>query len=238
MQATSFEFRHRFLILVGVFVAGFGGYRCDSLSAAEAFGGVLTPVLGRNGTGVVLWFGTALTLAAALIRTWSSAYLGADVVGDSVVRSETLVANGPYRYVRNPLYLGLILFAAGFGVTASRVGWFVIVFGSFVFLYRLLRWEESELSANQGESYRTFLIRVPRLLPALTRRLPFGDQKPRWLPALAGEILMWGFAVAMVALAIAREADLFRWLVAGSFVVYFVVRIARRALARAQPKKA
>src|SRR3989442_13506873 len=43
-------------------------------------------------------------VVAALIRTWASSYLRAAVVYAAEVKTESLVADGPYRQVRNPLY--------------------------------------------------------------------------------------------------------------------------------------
>jgi len=42
-------------------------------------------------------------------------YLHSSVVNDRQLHPERLVANGPYRWVRNPLYLGNILLAFGWG---------------------------------------------------------------------------------------------------------------------------
>src|SRR5262250_2812371 len=53
--------------------------------------------------GLIL--GAALLGVAAMLRTWASAYLHAEVVYASEVKTEALVADGPYRRVRNPLYL-------------------------------------------------------------------------------------------------------------------------------------
>lgn len=41
--------------------------------------------------------------AAAEIRTWATAYLGSEIVFDLNLHTNRLVADGPYRYVGNPL---------------------------------------------------------------------------------------------------------------------------------------
>jgi Phospholipid methyltransferase len=48
-----------------------------------------------------------------------------------------LVADGPFRWTRNPLYDGGILLAAGMGLLASRLGWVVMTFGLAIFYYPL-----------------------------------------------------------------------------------------------------
>src|SRR5205823_5831012 len=74
--------------------------------------------------------GASFTVLAALIRTWATAYLDTSVVHDSQLQTEALVASGPYRYVRNPLYLGGLLLAVGFALVASRLGAIVILAGN------------------------------------------------------------------------------------------------------------
>jgi protein-S-isoprenylcysteine O-methyltransferase Ste14 len=235
VRASAFEFRFRFFFLVAVFASAFLCYRIEPRSAAQTVGAWLKPYLGGHGPSGVLWIGTSLTLVAAWIRTWASAYLGADVVGDAVVRSENLVANGPYRFVRNPLYLALILLAAGIGVTAPPIGWGIAVAGTSLFLYRLLLREEAELSGKHNESYQQYLNRVPRLLPALLPRVPRGAQRPRWGQAFFGEIMMWCLAASMATLSITLDPALFRSLVLGSFVLYGVARLAGRLARRSTP---
>ena len=58
---------------------------------------------------------------AALVRTWASAYLHSSVVYAAEVKTASLVADGPYRQVRNPLYFGNVLMVIGIGSMMSRV---------------------------------------------------------------------------------------------------------------------
>ncbi|HEX2715284.1 MAG TPA: isoprenylcysteine carboxylmethyltransferase family protein, partial [Candidatus Acidoferrales bacterium] len=69
-------------------------------------------------------FAAFLLVVAALIRTWASSYLHAGVVYAAEVKTESLVADGPYRRVRNPLYFANVLMAIGMGALMSRAGFF------------------------------------------------------------------------------------------------------------------
>lgn len=77
-----------------------------------------------------------------------------------------LVVRGPYRYVRNPMYVGVALVLAGesalFHSTSLLIYagvWFLIV-NLFVMLY-----EEPTLRARFGESYEQYRRSVGRWIP-------------------------------------------------------------------------
>jgi len=99
------------------------------------------------------------------------------------VKTEDLVADGPYRHTRNPLYLANILLAIGMGALMSRIGFVVAVLLMVVFSYRLILREETELRSNQGERYERYATAVPSLAFALTknslRRTP--AELERWI---------------------------------------------------------
>ena len=59
---------------------------------------------------------------AGLLRTWAAAYLHSDVVHDLKLHSEKLVADGPYRFMRNPLYLGSLMLTIGIGCSPAGLG--------------------------------------------------------------------------------------------------------------------
>jgi hypothetical protein len=184
--------------------------------------------------------GALLVFLAALLRTWATAYLRTEIVHDMSQHSEALVADGPYRYVRNPLYLANLPLIAGVGVLASRVGFFFMVFGMWLFVYRLILREEAGLLETQGDSYRAYLEAVPRLWPALTPRVPAAGDEPRWGQAIAGEMFIWLFGVAVLSFAITLDFMLMGIVFASSFAVYFaavyVVKKRAGALPRAVPK--
>lgn len=170
----------------------------------------------------LLLFGAFLVLLTALIRTWASAYLRTDVVQDPNLHAEKVLADGPYRYVRNPLYLGNIFLAAGMGLLASRLGFALIVLGMFIFCLRLIGLEEANLVREQGERYLAFCQRVPRLWPALRARVPSSESQPKWRQAFLGEIFVWGFFVAVLVFAITINQKAFFLIVALALLLYIV----------------
>jgi protein-S-isoprenylcysteine O-methyltransferase Ste14 len=84
--------------------------------------------------------------------------------------TEHLVVSGLYRYVRNPMYVGVLTAAAGESLLlATRAMFFYVAavwlgFHLFVCLY-----EEPTLARRYAEQYAVFKRNVPRWLPRITR---------------------------------------------------------------------
>ncbi len=231
MRATDFEFRRRGWAIFALFFAAFGCYTFEPVNAVDW----LLKAIGhfRPGPGIatniatahaIFAVGAAFLAAGAWLRTWGTAYLQNEVVRDRRVRAERLIADGPYRFVRNPLYLGNILLAAGLAPMAPPAGSVVLVAGMTLFVLRLIGREEAFLQERQGNAYREYLERVPRLWPALKPRVPDGVARPRWGQAWAAEMWMWVFAAAAGAFAATLNAGLFDYIVWGGFAVYLPVR--------------
>ena len=116
---------------------------------------------------VPLVFGGALYLRCA----WGFATEGRGTPAP-IDPPEDLVVRGPYRWMRNPMYVAVITFVAGealllrstaLALYAALLG---LVFHLFVFLY-----EEPTLRRQFGEPYERYLASVPRWLP----RPPVGE---------------------------------------------------------------
>jgi len=245
MHATDFEFRHRFWVILAIYAAGFWCYVFDHETTAVALAARLAghplqfdSAADRHVLQAVFGVAAVLAILAALLRTWGAAYLQSEVVHDPNLRAEALVADGPYRYVRNPLYLGSLLLAVAFGLLASRIGFVVIVVGQTLLYYRLLRREEAALLETQGESYREFLAKVPRLAPSLRPRLPSGGAKARWGQAWLGETFMWLFTVAVAAFAATLNERVFYALIGLALASSLLAQLRRRTSTAATEKRA
>ena len=222
MQATEFEFRNRFWVICAVFAAGFTGYSIDHQNAATALARGSS-----DGVHLVLGLGALLVVAAAALRTWASAYMRTAVVKDHALHADRLVADGPYRHLRNPLYLGTLLLAVCFGLMASRLGFVVIVGGLFIFVLRLIVREEAALAHTQGSAFDDYHARVPRLWPALLPRVPASGARPQWRQAFVGELAMWAFAIGAAAFAATFEPRLLYAFVILGFLGYFPSKRAK-----------
>jgi hypothetical protein len=147
-----------------------------------------------------LILGILLALGAALLRTWGSAYLGISVVHSGGLHGDEVVAAGPYRCVRNPLYIGTFLHTLALALLMPPSGAVFCIVAIGLVQLRLIGAEESFLSGRLGDAYTAYCARVPRLVPALRPRLAGSAVRPSWFSAILGEIYMWGvvasFAVA------------------------------------------
>ena len=135
-----------------------------------------------------------------------------------------VVADGPYRYLRNPLYVGTWLHTVALALLmpASGAVFALVLIG--VEQLRLIGGEESFLTRTLGEAYVAYAARVPRLWPALRARVPGSGARPMWLGAVVGEIYMWGVVVAFVAVGWRYNAQL---VIQGVLVALGVSLVAR-----------
>jgi protein-S-isoprenylcysteine O-methyltransferase Ste14 len=240
MRATDFEFRYRFWFICLTYFVGFGCCTFDHPNAALALVAWLfsrsDPHLllkaARPASQALFVVSALLITASAWVRTWAGAYLRSEVVHDAALHTEKLVADGPYRHLRNPLYLGNMLLAAGFAFLAGRTGAVVIILGNLLVVMRLIGREESALVHSQGESYRAFLAAVPRLWPSLRPRLPAGGMQPRWLQAFLGEAHLWMFALNGFLFAWKLNLHWYYTLLWVSAGAYFLMRVGQNRLRR------
>lgn len=231
--AKEWEFRARFWLIFGVFWLGFLLYNVDHVNVCAAVGRFVfrnqPDSSARIDHFVVSMFalGTFIVALGALIRTWAECYLHSSIVHDAALHGEHLVADGPYRYLRNPLYLGNLLLAVGVGVLASRLGFLVIALGMWIMVYRLILREEITLLASQGESYRRYCTVVPRFLPALRPRVPASGARPNWIDGFTGELFMWAAVAAMAIFTVTQRIRWF-WIPFGvGLAIYFLQSFLR-----------
>ena len=231
MRATDSEFKNRAVIIGCIIGVSFALYSFDPENGAAILANRLAPKLGMNADLLAraLFVLAALLLAlAALIRTWASSYLAASVVYASEVKSAWLIADGPYRYVRNPLYFANVLMAISMGAMMSRSGLAVCVAAMIVFSYRLIFREEAELSASQGKPYDDYRRLVPRLWPALRPRVPSSARQPAWGAGFRAESWYWGFALALLGFAITLKVEVFFIVTAASLGGFWLLTSRRK----------
>jgi protein-S-isoprenylcysteine O-methyltransferase Ste14 len=133
-----------------------GVVRPARVGPAQVAGGIAT----LCGAALVLW----------CVATFAFVGRGTPAPFDPPRR---LVVRGPYRHVRNPMYLGAILALCGgalFYETRALVTYaavFAVILQLFVVLY-----EEPTLRATFGEEYEAYRLQVRRWWPRIGCRRP------------------------------------------------------------------
>ena len=78
---------------------------------------------------------------------------------------DRLITSGPYSFVRNPMYLGHLIFLFGLAlVTRSRVA-LALAAGNVFWFQARVQADERRLITHFGDPYRAYLARVPRWIP-------------------------------------------------------------------------
>jgi len=125
--------------------------------------------------GIMLWLARPTPLSVSIgflfvaageaVRFWAAGHLRKTI---------ELITSGPYRYTRNPLYLGRLLIFTGVCIMALlpyAINWVVLALGYSIFfgyyLRRKERVEPARLRQTHGEPYERYFKAVPALFPTL-----------------------------------------------------------------------
>jgi protein-S-isoprenylcysteine O-methyltransferase Ste14 len=113
------------------------------------------------------WIGVVIGLLAIPFSQWVFRSLGRNVSETVLTKAQhDLVTEGPYRWIRHPLYLTGIATFLAIGLMAAN--WFILLFTAIAAgLVRavVVPVEERHLCETFGERYATYQARTGRLLP-------------------------------------------------------------------------
>jgi protein-S-isoprenylcysteine O-methyltransferase Ste14 len=120
------------------------------------------------GLDIVRYAGLVLYVFGFLIMHMAEACLGKQFSLEVAIQAgHRLVTDGPYRYLRHPRYLGIIIFAAGIALTFRS--WLALTLDGAIVLVLLwrIRDEESLMLQEFGKDWVTYSAKTWRLLPFL-----------------------------------------------------------------------
>ena len=176
-------------VFVGVFVVGHflailragGERRPVRKKAAEPlvamlslflFGIIVIPILvGYPRLGVLptylLYPGLVIMIVGFAMYYWAVLTLGPFCSGFvRVIPDHKVIRNGPFRFVRHPVYAGEILSFIGLGLALqSWVALLIILIGASVFYGNRIRVEERFLASELGDEYVQYKKSVKRIIP-------------------------------------------------------------------------
>lgn len=120
----------------------------------------------RDSHVLTLLLGAAITAAGGSFLVWSFLALGSALTANPVPRKQTsLRTQGPYSYVRHPIYTGVLVGFLGYVVAFGSLwtlAWWVLL---FVFFFIKSRWEDSMLSRIHGAPWYDWERVTPGLIP-------------------------------------------------------------------------
>jgi protein-S-isoprenylcysteine O-methyltransferase Ste14 len=108
--------------------------------------------------------GAGFALLGAAFGGWALlSFLGARTTPHPNHPVSALVTSGPYRFSRNPMYVGFAAVTAGLALVANSA-WFLLVLAPLVFALRrlVIDREESYLERKFGDDFRAFRARTRR----------------------------------------------------------------------------
>lgn len=129
------------------------GFAARWLAPAEFLPGVLAravgPIVVAASFGLFLWAAFTMHRGNASIPTNEP--------------TNSLVFRGPFRFSRNPIYLGMVSLLLGVGIWANSL-WFIglAALAVVLLIWGVISREERYLERNFGEEYLTYKRRVRR----------------------------------------------------------------------------
>lgn len=128
-------------------------------------------------TDAIGWLGAGTLLVGLALHAWGTATLArGERLGSA---ASAPVIDGPFRYVRNPIYLAGITVLLGVSLLYAPWGGadlalLLVLLGYFH--VAVVRVEEPELRRRFGSQYEAYSKRVPRWLPGWERRARAAQQ--------------------------------------------------------------
>ncbi len=151
-------------LLLGIRLAALGGFVAVIMTLNNSLGSwayMPIPV-------PVRWLAIAILACSVAWVSWMFISLGRNLTDTVVTRKDAVfVESGPYRFVRNPMYTGLLFVGLSMGVALAN--WLIAALFTLVFALLALRTtrEETYLIAKFGDQYRDYMTRVGRFFPKL-----------------------------------------------------------------------
>jgi protein-S-isoprenylcysteine O-methyltransferase Ste14 len=166
---------------------------------------VLLAALGKP-SAFSIALGLPLAFVGEAVRMWAVGYSGVTTRGDTVT-APALVTAGPYARLRNPLYAGNFLTAAGFALAFtgrnSAPARTALVAGSLAAMLAvyaiIVPHEEGYLRDTFGADFDAYARRVPPVIPLLEPALP---QQGSYDPEVIGKAESRTFATFGAMLAV------------------------------------
>jgi protein-S-isoprenylcysteine O-methyltransferase Ste14 len=148
-----------------------GGWRRQltglSVILAFAIAGALRPGSPAGHSVILATAGAALFTGGIALAVWARLHLGRNWGMPTTQRAEPeLVTTGPYRFVRHPIYSGLLTAMLGTALVDNLLG-LIVVAVLVAYFYYSGTVEERNLAATFPQAYPEYKSRTKMLIPFL-----------------------------------------------------------------------
>jgi len=111
------------------------------------------------------WMGLPLLVFGSLLVLYSYWQFSKARTSEKIEKSYSLVIKGLYRYSRNPMYLGAVIFLIGLSIfLGNLISFFIPVVFFLVINYMFIPYEEEKGEKEFGKKYLDYKKRVNRWL--------------------------------------------------------------------------
>lgn len=113
------------------------------------------------------WIGVVIMISGVAFRLYVVNFLGKFFTATVQIRNDhQLVRDGPYRHIRHPSYLGLLVLAFGNGIAlANWISLLLCIILPAIGILRRINVEEKELNSHFGERYQDYQKSTWRIIP-------------------------------------------------------------------------
>lgn len=127
----------------------------------------IDPIFGKFHPVFFHWFGAPLSLLGYSLAVWCVMLFIKEGKGTPLpfAHPKNLVIIGPYKFVRNPMVLGTVLFLLGSSILFESLGILIYALLIFLIMHLVVLVEERSLKKRFGDAYISYIQKTPRWWP-------------------------------------------------------------------------
>jgi protein-S-isoprenylcysteine O-methyltransferase Ste14 len=113
------------------------------------------------------WIGVAIMISGIVFRQYAISILGKFFTATvQIQKDHELIKAGPYRYIRHPSYLGILIISLGLGIAlANWISLLLCIVLPVIGVIQRIKVEEKELERHFGKQYQDYRKSTWRVVP-------------------------------------------------------------------------
>ena len=130
---------------------------------------------------LMIAIGLPFTIIGLILRFWASGYIGKESRSKEL-RVTSLITNGPYRFIRNPLYLGNFFLTLGILLGMNLPSYFIgaIIVLFWVYYAMIIKAEHDFLIQKFGEKYLSYCKATRAVIPKNFFKKTLSDESQQY----------------------------------------------------------